>query len=295
MTSNLNFVTEAGLSSNIRYTKVNDFKKMKDDKSALKLLVIGEMGTGKSSICSKLIGIRLMYRQPFEAKSKYSDLKRVDTTSLKDHFKVNNSKDSVTKETSFVLSRFLGRSNDQRVMIIDSPGFFDPHSQLSQSKRRELNISANQDFCQDLKTKLRVLGSLDGIILLMSLKNRLTSIFLNTMKGIIYMFQNEDKSPLISNLALCYSKCDESESRKYKRRMRNREGERTQIVAELRKYGINYMKDQRPEIFFLTSVNEDVKSIGQIAEFSAMMEFFQKTGSFSTKLVEDIYPIIQGF
>lgn len=294
MESNLNFETSTGLFSNIRYTRVEDFEKMNGDHSTLKLLIIGEMGTGKSSLCSKFIGIRLMYRQPFEPESKYSDLKRVDTTSLKDHFKVDNSKDSVTKETSFVLSRLLGRTDDHRVMIIDSPGFFDPQTQLGHSQRIELNIPANQDFCQDMKTKLQALGSLDGIILLMNLRQRMTSTFVNTMKGIIYMFENQNDNQLISNLALCYSKCDECESKKYKKKMKNRDQEKTEMLEEFRKHGINYSKGKSPEIFFLTAVNKDLESIGQSAEFSLMMEFFKKSGSISTKFVKNIFSKIKG-
>ena len=158
----------------------------------------------------------------------------------------------------------------------------------------KLNIPANQNFCLDLKTKLQALGSLDGIILLMSLKSRVTSNFLNTMKGIIYMFENDNKSRLFENLALCYSKCDESEKRTFMKKMRSREKERTEIVAQLKKYGINYSDYQKPEIFFLTAVNESVKSIGQEAEFNSLLKFLQKSGSLSTKSVKDIFPIIRG-
>ena len=49
------FTLKNGLKSNVYYSKPSDFAKMKQEKIILKIMVIGEMGMGKSSLCSKEI------------------------------------------------------------------------------------------------------------------------------------------------------------------------------------------------------------------------------------------------
>lgn len=271
---------KTNLRTNTRYSKVQDFAIMKKATNYLKILVIGEMGVGKSSLCSKLIGVRLMFREENDPESHYGDLKRVDKTFLRDHYRVDSSKESVTKETSFVLSKYLGKNTEDNVMIIDTPGFFDPQTDLQ--RRKDEPVCSNQNMVHDMTSKLKALGTLDGIVMLMRLEDRMSSHFVNSLKGILDMFSTNHRNRIMQNLAFCYSKCDESSHRKFRKKMRNREMERKSLVEELSKYQNEFRNALMPEIFFLTAVNETVGSIGQEKEFNSLLRYFKRSYSLGT-------------
>lgn len=236
------------LRSNVKYSSKKDFANLKDQPGILKILVVGEMGVGKSSLCSKLVGISLMFRELSDPEGNYGDLKRVDNNQMKNHFRVNSSKESVTRETSFVLSTYLGKRNHKKVMIIDTPGFFDPQSDLQ--RRNNQPVNSNWSMTSDLTIKLKALGSLDGVILLMRLEDRLTSHFINSLKGILDMFGPQQRTKILKKLAICYSKCDESNRRSFKKKIRNRNNERQVLVRELKAHNLSFEDNYLPEIFF---------------------------------------------
>lgn len=277
-----NFTTKAGLHSNVKYKTVSDFKKMSDEPEITKLLVLGEIGTGKSSFSSKMIGIKFMHEAEFDeeelkGKTMYGDLVRVDNSNIKDHFKVHNSLKSVTKQCSFVLSRFLGDPNAPKIMMIDCPGFFDPEESLTDSQRQARGLGKR--IADDMTEKLRALGSIDGVILLLpnNTGGRVTSNMINTLKGIQHMFKQQNADFTI-NLALCYTKCDEDpgSQRAYIHRKTKYTQEYAELIKYMQDFGIKIIKQTPPNLYFVTSCDNSETSIGQEAEFLKMIHFLRQ-------------------
>ena len=110
---------------------------------------------------------------------------------------------------SFVLSRFLGDPKGPKIIMIDCPGFFDPEKDLNDEQRA--NMGLGKRISDDITEKLKALGSIYGLILLMpnNTGGRVSNNIINTLKAIQYMFTKLD-SDFTINLAFCYAKCDES-------------------------------------------------------------------------------------
>ena len=215
-----------GLKSNVKYSQLSEFGAMKNC-NILKVLVIGGIGTGKSSLMSKMTGIKLMHSSQEEkatVRKEYGELIRVDKNDLKDHFNVDHSMESVTKESGFVLSHLFGNKSRRQVMLIDSPGFFDPEEAASDEIRETLGINQRKRITDDLTEKLQALRSVDSIILMMPIMGgRVTQNTINAVKSLEFMF-HKTKGQFISNLALAYTKCDEALERNYRNKM-NKKGE----------------------------------------------------------------------
>ena len=67
------FTLVNGLRSNVYYSQLSDFAKMKQETDICKIMVIGEMGMGKSSLCSKMTGVKLKFNDNDE-ESEFGDL-----------------------------------------------------------------------------------------------------------------------------------------------------------------------------------------------------------------------------
>ena len=150
---------------------------MKLERNIPKIMIIGDMNVGKSSLCAKISGVKLRFNETYE-KSEYGELVRINPNDVvKDHFKVRNKKTSKPQKTGFVLANLLGDERKGRVMIIDTPGLLDPKEfQITKTifnkEGEELNIHKPETespfFFLDLVTKLKALGFINGLVLLLS-------------------------------------------------------------------------------------------------------------------------------
>ena len=290
------FVLKCGLESNVKYRNKDDFILMKNEK-ILKVLIIGEIGTGKSSMISKMMGVKFVHnclKRNVEWKSEHGELIRVDTNQLLDHFPASNTSNSVTKESSFVISRLMGNETRRPVMLIDTPGLFDPEENAIDEVRENLGIGDQKRVAEDLKEKLEVLGSVDAVVLLMPLSGgRVTNNLVLSMKALEHMFRRS-RGKYISNLALVMSKCDEWMLRNYQQQMDNRENEYITIIGELQKYGLEVSKNNTSQLFFLTAADETIDSIGRIDELNRLFKFFNCCSPLFTDQIQDPTAIIQG-
>ena len=290
------FKLENGLKSNVRYSDLADFEKMKGTK-ILKIVVIGETGTGKSSMISKLMGAKLMHEMDedkVEWSTRYGNLIRVDKNDLKDHFKVDDTFSSVTKETSCVLSRLLGNESRREVMLIDSPGFFDPEEAASEELREQMGIGGRKSMIEDLVEKLRGVGSVDAVVLMTKLEGgRIPLNLVKAMKSLEEMFK-ESKGEFISNLAIVMSKCDEDQVKHYYKKMKHKEKEYMGLIEAFQKMGVEVANRDAEQLFFLTAVDETLNSIGRKDEFERLFNFFNLCRPINTRNIEDPTEILQG-
>ena len=224
----------------------------------------------------------------------HGDLIRVDSNDLLNHFESKGTKGSVTKESSFVVSRLLGNKTRRPVMLIDTPGFFDPEENASDEIRKGLGLQDKRRKVDDLVEKLEVLGSVDAVVLMMPLSGgRVTNNLVLSMKALEHMFRRSG-GKFISNLAFVFSKCDEDSPRKYKKLLKNKKKEYTETIGELQKYGVEVSKNNSSQLFFLTALDEDMGSIGQIVELNRMFQFFDYCSPLPTDQIENPTSIIQG-
>ena len=255
------------------------------------------MGTGKSSLSSKLIGIKFMHEDDedeVEYKAKYGDLIRVDQNDLKDHFDVKETKISVTKESSFVLSHLFANGERRKVMLIDTPGFFDPEENASDELRSKMGIGDRKRMVSDLVEKLEALGSVDSVILLMKLEGgRVPANLIIAMKSLEEMFKKSN-GKFVSNLALVLSKCDDARIRDYRKKMKNKDSEYKEIIATFQKFGVEVSNNNSSQLFFLTSVDETLESIGRLDEFERIFKFFETCSPLKTEEINDPTDHLQG-
>ena len=260
-------------------------------------LTLGEMGMGKSSFCSKMSGIKLMH-EDFEDDIPYSKKKgeaiRVDKNNRKDLFNVGGTHESVTKVTYFALTHLFGNKSRQRVMIIDSPGFFDPEESASEEIRKNLNLKEEDRKVADMTRKLEALGSVDSILLLMNLQGgRIPETLVTAMKALEKMFQ-ESNGQFIFNLALIWSKCDENKLRDYRRKMKNKDKEYLTLISEFQKFGIQVSKSENSQLYFITSFDESLDTIGRQDEFERLFKFFDSLKPIKTENIQDPTAFMQG-
>ena len=290
------FDLENGLKSNVKYTEIAQFAAMKDC-AILKVLVIGEIGSGKSSLMSKMTGVKLMHSDNefhMKVRTEYGELIRVDDNKLEDHFNVDNTSESVTKESGFVLSRLLGNESRRQVMLIDSPGFFDPEEAATDKIRDNLGIKDRKRITDYLTEKLQALGSVDAIILMMPIMSwQLTQNIVTAMKSLEFMF-HKSKGKFISNLALAHTKCDEAMERNYISKMKNKGENYMALIETLQTYGVEVMKRDCSQLFFLTSEDETLDSIGRKDEFERLFSFFNDCSPIKTDQIQNPKEILQG-
>ena len=290
------FELNCGLKSNVKYSKIEDFIKMKSEKM-LKVVVIGDMGMGKSSMISKIMGIKYMhkfFKKKVNWKSEHGDLLRVDSNDLLNHFESDNKKFSVTKESSFVISHLMGNETRRQVMLIDTPGLFDPEENATDEIRERLGIADRKRMIVDLKEKLEVLGSVDAVMLMMALSGgRVTNNMVISMKTLDHMFKRSTGG-LINNMAFVMSKCDERLLRNYHEQMNNKDRENLSIIDQFQKYGLGVSKNDTSQLFFLTAADETIDSIGRIDELNRLFQFFNSRNPLKTEQIEDPTAIIQG-
>lgn len=260
------------------------------------------MGTGKSSLTSKLMGIKLMHNdcqdeieeQGCRVRSSHGELIRVDQNDLKDHFPVNDSKKSVTKETSFVLSRLMGNSTRRQVMLIDSPGFFDPEETASDELRQKMGIGGRKRMVDDLTEKLKALGSVDSVLLMMKLEGgRVPLNLITAMKALEEMFSNSGDT-FVANLGLVFSKCDDARIRDYRKKLKNKDKEYKELITSFQEFGVDISSDSSSQLFFLTSVDETLETIGREDEFGRLFGFFEKCSPLSTQDIQNPTELLQG-
>ena len=272
------------------YSKVKHFELMKQSNDFLKVLVMGEMGLGKSALCSKMAGVHLVERRYDEPKSDFGMLKQVATEEcpfLDPPFVSNHGQNSVTKKTSFVLSHYLGKSDNHKIMLIDSPGFLDPkRSMLDHIKGKKVLIPTNHVF-DDINTKLEAVGSIHAILILMSLGDggRFTYALQKTIQAVTAMFQTHDQS-VSHNLFFAFTKCDEDREDDWVDYMDDRHEEYQAIFKSLLSNNISLTPMNESRLFFLSAKNPSQFKISQSAEFQKLYQLISNTQPIITRRMQ---------
>lgn len=287
----------------IKYNETNAFLNVFKRENIKKILVIGEMGTGKSALCSKMIGAKLLHKE-YESESSESESEencllesRVDKPQIllelakeenalygKQPFKSAYCTKSITQEMSFVISNFLGREDLPEVMVIDSPGFFDPQTF---NKRKNDYYETNNDFFFDLVQKLKGLETIDVIVVMLKLGNggRLEQSLIKTIEAINYMFKKTPRA-LSQNLFFVYSKCDMGKENDYRHingSEKRRKKQYNKIFRTLVDNGVDMGIQFLENLFCLSAVDPDLKRVSQEAEFLRFCELVKKAPPIETK------------
>ena len=186
------------LNSTIPHTSLESFIVM--PKNIPRILVIGETGTGKSSLCNKMAGVR------YKKISKFNPTFKITTTTVEvDNkcnvepiFKVQRGQDSVTQETSWAEVNYLG-DDRKKLIIIDTPGLNDK------------NVDNGKKHRKDLQLKLEAMEQVDLILILLDKpSSRLTKSLKDMMYDIIGIFGGNEN--LYGHFAVGFSHCDESDN-----------------------------------------------------------------------------------
>lgn len=296
---NLTFKLSNGLESNKYYDDIKDFSKMASEKEIKKIMIIGDMGLGKSTLCNKMLGLKFAFNEDDE-ETEYGELIRIDDlTELESHFKVSNTHESVTQKTGFVIGNYLGNENLGKVMVIDSPGLFDPKEfkYKDQKKLNENNQSksANPFFFSDLIEKLVAMEEIHTIVMMLSPNNggRIPLNVINTIRALDYMFEKTE-CHIMMNLAFAFSKCDEDNPRTFSSIKRRRKTEYAEIAKFLEKYEVRITNDiDQRDIYLLSNIDPDKSSIGQKDEFIELWKFFNIKMPIKTKGIKNPEAFIQ--
>lgn len=294
------YVLSNGLRSNVYYDEIEDFEKMHSEPEILKIVVIGDMGLGKSTLCNKFCGLRFMYNDE-DSETDFGELIRVDDRKdISPHFQVSNTHISKTQKTGFVLSHYLGNPELGKVMIIDSPGLFDP-KELEYKKNSKVKESSsghmvkNPFFFSDLMSKLVAMKSISALIMMLSPSSggRVPLNVLNTIRALNYMFEKAECS-IMMNLIFAYSKCDEDNPRSYSGLLRKRSKEYSSLADFISEFGVTVPKDVNSrEVYFLSNIDPSPERIGQKEEFLKMWEFINTRIPILTEAVENPENFIQ--
>ena len=280
------------LSMYTNYSQMKHFERMKKSNDFLKVMVMGEMGLGKSALCSKMAGIHLVERRYDEPRSEYGMLKQVakeDCPFDDPPFLSNFGQTSVTKKTSFVLSRYLGKSENHKIMLIDSPGLFDPEqSMLDHIKGKEV-AKDKDNFIDDLTSKLEAVGSIHAILILISLGDggRFTYALQKTIEAIGAMFDNNSQS-ISQNLFFAFTKCDMDREDDWIYDMPDRQKKYDKIFNTLLSKGVLLNPIDEPQLFFLSSKNPSKDEISQSGEFESLYKLICQTPPLMTEKLQDL-------
>lgn len=281
-----------GLRMETNYSEVRHFKRMGQSKEFLKIMVMGEMGLGKSALCSKMAGVHLVERRYDEPKSDFGMLKQVATEEcpfLDPPFVSNHGQNSVTKKTSFVLSHYLGKSDNHKIMLIDSPGFFDPDQSMLDHIKGKNVAKHKDDFIDDLTSKLEAVGSIHAILILISLGDggRFTYTLQKTIEAISAMFDNNSQS-ISQNLFFAFSKCDRNREDDWIDDMEDRQKVYDGIFNRLLSKGVRLNPVDEPQLFFLSAKNPSENEISQSEEFKSLYMSICKTPPLMTEKLQDL-------
>lgn len=319
------FETEKGLKSGKIYDSVSDFSRARGEDDILKILVIGEPGVGKSSFLNKLRGIRFKQKALDDSDDEFGELKLVPRKKTLSHFKVGYGKSSVTKKTSFILTHLFDDPDSPKLMLIDTPGIFDPEEHLL--AKQGLGQHANRkDICTDMVEKLRALGSINGIMLIMSKSQggRLQLSTVQTVRGFEYMFADTRQNFFLS-FAFVYGKCDEDQrpnwiklkkkkAKEYKKLMKTIEkcgvlvGMTNDLHLDSRKDAERILKckgeegheetgfeyHQSCQLFFVSSKECTLDAISHEDEIFKMLKLFFESGELETKSIRNPRKYLKG-
>ena len=189
-------------------------------------------------------------------------------------------------------------------MIIDTPGLFDPkefkmkkgkHAEEGNESKIKCHQSKNPFFFSDLVVKLKAMGSIDGLVLLLNPNagGRINSNIVNTIKALDFMFEKAECN-IMMNLVFAYSKCDVDQTRSYYNLLERRDTEYQQIVSFFVKFGVKMPSDLRDrQVYFLTSADLDSNNIGQEREFNMLLDFIRSRVSIQTDCIANPEEYIQ--
>lgn len=140
----LQFMNLKDFKLNKKYTSNTHFENIRYCPYLTKIIILGEVGLGKSSLANKMSGTH--YIQSINTqKKKYGNLYPKIKEEL---FESGSSANSITKRTSFVLTHYLGLKNQKIIMLIDTPGFFDPEQAFDDELEQDEGRFENENFCK---------------------------------------------------------------------------------------------------------------------------------------------------
>ena len=193
-------------------------------------------------------------------------------------------------------------------MLIDTPGVLDPG---------ELDQDIEQSSSKDMTDKLKALGNLNGILLLMSKSQggRLVPSTVQTIKALEYMFA-DTKQNVFLHLSFAYSKCDPEQKKEWGSLVKKRDKEFNSIIDGVEECGVLvsvhksirtdskteakkrfYYKDLDEEycrLFFLSAkfCNEEIND--PESEIFKMIRIFDSAGDLRTKYIRDPSKYLRG-
>jgi ribosome biogenesis GTPase A len=260
---------------NHKYDSEEHFKKIRFCPYLIKLMILGEVGLGKSSLANKMAGTHYIR----STKDQIPIFGNMYPTKKLEIFESGSSANSITKKTSFVLTHYLGLESQRIVMLIDTPGFFDPEQAYDEEEQQDEGKKENQSFCKEMTVKLKMLKNINGFLILLAKDHggRMTLNIKQTIVAINKMF-TETEGERIENIslhvALAYTKCDEGCESQFGNLKSNSKGKFKELRESLIKNGVNFSMNSEDQLFFLTALNPDEEQIGQKNEFTKLLDFF---------------------
>ena len=285
---NPKFISENGLESGKIYTELKHFKKISKNEDIKKVMIMGLEGTGKSSFLNALANAQI-------EKNNDSDDSDIEESVInqKTMFDTGTSKFAVTKESSFILAHALGKKKKIKLMLIDTPGVLGV-SDISEKNDESFDSDSSDQDQEEVDkyslfiSKLKALTEIHMILIMLPLEKggRLHPDLINLLKGINYMFENNDKN-IFDHLIFCFSKCDEDSPSNWELIKEKKDEEYNTLSAELSKYEIEIESNVKHPLLFVTSKKKNSKNLGQKKEIKNLLKMIKKSKAISTKTLSN--------
>ena len=177
----------------------------------------------------------------------------------------------------------MGDESKAKVMIIDTPGLFDNE----QARVDEIitGENAKNDFIGDMTVKLRAVGKIHAIIVLMNLVGRLDLTFMKTMEAVNDMFEQNDCC-LSKNFIFAFARCDEDNRGNFAHIVKDRVQVYSKIYDTLVKSELTVTQRFPDNLFFLSSKNPNATTVSQSNEFERLYEVLGNCPDLDTSQIQ---------